>query len=304
MKTSLAETRSILPTYRFFLRRAQRVWLGATLSMGLILFFLGLFATMAIFGHKLARQVRGLAEMEVYLHDGPNPKELEKLQQRLESMPFVESLEYVSKEAAAAKELQRTGDNTIALMGGINPLPASFSIRLTAPYLVEDSLSALQKRLSQEYLVADVQYPMEIFMQLDSNIQILTWVSVVLGLLLVLVAILLVLQTIRSGIFSRRLSIRTMQLVGASPSYIRRPFLVRGLLQGGVAGLFASGGLLLVGLFLDSKVPQMGLEGNVASAGEFFGLLTGIILIGLALGSLASYWAVNRYLSRNLDEII
>ncbi len=304
MKIINFERKPILPTYRFFQRRARRVWWGATMSMALILFFLGLFASFSLFGHELVRQIRGLLEMQVYLHDGPNPTELKALELRIKSMPYVAESQYVSKEVAAARFLQGTSEDVVELMGGVNPLPASLSIKLRPEYLQNDSLRAIQQRLAGEYLVAEVEYPLDTFNTLQSNVKIVTWVSAVLGLMLLGVALLLVMQTVRSGIYARRLAIRSMQLVGASPGFVRKPFVERGLMQGALAGILSAAGLWLMGYFVDKRIPQISFQGGVASAGEFFALLGGIGLIGIVLGGFASAWAVNRYLTRNLDEII
>jgi cell division transport system permease protein len=242
--------------------------------------------------------------MQVYLHDGPNPNELKALEYRIRSLPYVAESQYVSKEVAAARFLQGTTEDVVELMGGVNPLPASISIRLRPEYLQNDSLKAIQNRLENEYLVAEVEYPLETFNALQSNVQVITWVSALLGFMLLGVALLLVMQTVRSGIYARRLSIRSMQLVGASPGFVRKPFVERGLIQGALAGLLSASGLWLVGFFIDKRIPQISFQGGVATAGEFFALLGGIGVIGIVLGGFASTWAVNRYLTRNLDEII
>ncbi|MEZ4826881.1 MAG: permease-like cell division protein FtsX [Bacteroidia bacterium] len=288
----------------YFKRRSRNTYLTSLLSISLVLFFLGLFIALILFGGAFARNAREAIVMKVFLYDGIKTEALKDLESRLTVMPFVRELHYVSKEEAGQVMLEKTGEDVRALMDGVNPLLASFNITLYPSYIQADRLAEIQETLSKERIVSEVAYPAEMIINLNRNIQIISIALMAVGVVLVGIGFYLIFGTIRLSIYAERLTIRSMQLIGATRGFIIRPFLVSGLTQGGLAGLIASGLLIVSVVFLRRWLESMELGGSFALGGMLIGLLAGIVLFGLALGFSGSYFAVNKYLNRNLDELM
>lgn len=242
--------------------------------------------------------------MKVFLHDGIKNEALKDLESRLAVMPFVRELRYVSKDEAGEIMLEKTGEDVKSMMDGVNPLLASFNVNLYPSYIEAVKLAEIQATLSKERIVAEVAYPADMIINLNRNIQIITLAFLTVGLILVGIGFYLIFGTIRLAIYAERLTIRSMQLIGATQGFIRRPFLINGLTQGGLGGLIASGLLIIAVVFLRRWLESMNLGGSFSLGSTLIGLLVGIVLFGLALGLSGSFFAVNKYLNRNLDELM
>ncbi|MEL6672678.1 MAG: permease-like cell division protein FtsX [Bacteroidota bacterium] len=272
--------------------------------MALVLYFLGLFAAFMVFSNSYAREKQSSLELSVELHDGINSTRLAVLETQLKSREYVQKLRYVSKAEAGKIFMERTGDDVVSLMDGVNPLPASFELTLWPQYVAQDSLEWIKLELNQELLVSKVDFNMEMITLMNRNIQVVSMIFLGIGLVLMVVALYLIFATIRLSIYAQRLTIRSMQLIGATQAFIRRPFLKNGLVQGGIAGLLAGGFLVLTMLIIRRYLASIDLEVQGISSPGFIAILGGIVLLGLALGLAGSYFAVNRYLNRNLDELM
>lgn len=294
-------------TYRtqdFWRKRSQSNFVTATVSMALVLFFLGLFVGIVFFGQELAERLRSKLEMKVFLHDGIGEMQQQEFELLLRHHPAITSLRFISKEEAAKLMAERTGEDLTFMLDGANPLPASYNLLLKPAYLRPDSLSDLRLFLEGQRPVAEVLYQGERLNRIDANLRTLSILALSLGLILSLVAFYLIFTTIRLSIYARRLSIRSMELVGATRGFILRPFLWRGLLQGFLAGFLAIGLLVLVYWLGEQWLIHADLPILQASQVTLIGLLTGIMLFGLTLGLGGSYFAVTRYLNRSLDELM
>lgn len=295
------------PPYRTFAyvrRRSRMTYVTTLLSIALVLLFLGLFAAMGLFGHGFVRYAREAIVLKVFLHDEIDQQGQVNFVAELRQKPYVQSLELVSKEAAARQMKERLGEDLLNLTEGVNPFLASIDLQLKGDYIQLDSLPKVRRELESRVFVAEVSYPLEMIELVSQRVQALSWGLLVVGVFLVVVVLYLVFGTIRLSIYAQRLTIRSMQLMGATHAFIRRPFLRAGLLQGGLAGGLAGVGLSLIWTLLGSQFEQLGLEKQFVPLGGLIAILSGIVLFGLALGFSGSYLAVNRFLDRNLDELM
>lgn len=271
--------------------------------MALMLFFLGLFASYLILGNEFANRIQENVRLEVQIHDGIAASELDRFAREMGQAVFAESIEYVSKSDALAEYRDRFGADITDPLDGFNPLLASFRVKLWPSYIEETALQEIKKDLIQDIVVASVEYPLTEILSLQENIRKVAWVTFALGLVLLGIAFYLIFGTIRLGIYARRLGIRTMQLIGATNSFIRKPFIISGLVQGGIAGAIA-GILIVLALWLLSFSTPVPLPIWHLGSAAFIGLLGGILLLGLLLGWSGSYLAVNRYLNKDLDQLM
>lgn len=285
-------------------KRSRSAYVTTLLSISLVLFFLGLFIGLGMYGAAFARYARSSLAMQVFLFDGVGEEQRDELAARLEAMPAIRTVTYISKEEAGRKLIERTGVNVDEVLGGINPIPHSFQVQFHPAYAFSDSLPGVRDQVEAEVIVAEVSYPLETLKDLNQNLRAWRLIILVIGLLLVFIALYLIFSTIRLAIYSQRLTIRSMQLIGATRNFIRKPFLWRGIWQGTLAGALACGLLVLTYFFIQRLLLQWGLEQGFRMTYEWIGLLVGIILFGLSLGLIGSYVAVNRYLNRDLDELM
>lgn len=271
--------------------------------MALMLFFLGLFGSYLILGKQFAERIQEAVLMEVQIHDGIASSELDRFAREIGKAAYAESVEYVSKSDALAEYEDRFGNSFTEHLGGLNPLLASFRVKLWPSYIEETSLAHIKEELMADIVVESVDYPLKDILKLQENIRKVSWTTLGLGILLLAIAFYMIFGTIRLGIYAKRLAIRTMQLVGATDSFIRRPFIISGLIQGAIAGCIAAVSVSVAWWLLSLWSPAPLPIWHLGSTG-FIGLLGGILLLGLFLGWTGSYLAVNRYLHKNLDQLM
>ena len=293
------------PFSESFLRRRSRSALWATVpSMGLSLFFLGMFGTFFLFAGRFTQELEASVQMKAILHDGMVEAQRVNFEAWLKTKPYIRAFHFVSSDSAANLLLERTGEDVREMLDGFNPLPDAYNLQLEPKYLVEDSLPAIRQELRTYLLVSDVDFPMEMIQRLRRNLGVISALLVVVGCMFLGIALYLIFNTIRLSIFAKRLSIRSMQLIGATAGFIRRPFLWNGVLQGCMAGSLGTFLLILFSIGIEQYVASMGMRLSVVARPDFIGLLSGIVLLGAVLGWAGSYLAVNRYLGRNLDQLM
>lgn len=292
-------------TFNHLQKRSRKGFVIATLSVAFILFFLGLFCGILLLGRAFIQEGRSTILMKISLNDGFQQTQLNLLQRELSQNPGIESISFISKEQALKKYISQTGDkDVLKLTGGINPLLASFDVKLKNTYIHSDSIKKMRNNLKKNILISEVNYPAEIIADVDKNMTYFWLLALVVAGISVFLTIYLVINTLRLAIFAQRLNIRTMQLIGATQSFIRKPFVRKGIMQGLLAGLIAS--LALGILFLGISLQLFSTHSGHSSVSyvEFFALLVGIVLFGGLLGYVGSYRAVNRFLYQPLDELM
>lgn len=283
--------------------RRQTLWSG--ISMALVLTLMGLFLGLAILAKQLLERARSSVPMKVSLADSFQETQKNLLERELKLSEAVEKFTYVSKEQALARYLINTGDKEIVkLSGGINPLPASYDLQLKPAYIQADSIAKLSATLKKNLIVSEVFYPLQLMLNVRQNMAYLLIIGLVVALLTTLISIYLIFNTLKLRIYAQRLQIRTMQLIGATPSYIRKPFVRNGLLQGLASGILADILLLIVFTGIFAYFFNLSEGFAILSSPGFFLLLIGIVVFGVALGYLGSYHAVHRFLNRSLEELM
>lgn len=268
-----------------------------------MLFFLGLFASYLILGNEFANRIQEDVRLEVQIHDGIAPSELDRFAREIGQAVYAESIEYVSKSDALAEYQDRFRTDITGPLDGFNPLLASFRVKLWPSYIEKTAVTEIERELIKDIAVASVEYPLDEILKLQQNIRKVAWMTLGLGLVLLGIAFYLIFGTIRLGIYAKRLAIRTMQLIGATDRFVRKPFIISGLIQGGFAGAIASALIVLAWWLLSLFAPEPLPMWHLASP-AFIGLLGGILLLGLLLGWTGSYLAVNRYLHKDLDQLM
>ncbi len=268
-------------------------------SISLVLFILGLLALLIIDAQKITRDVKETADVEVFLYSGTKDADVAKLQKMLDASDFVKSTAYISKDSAA-KQLQSVDKEDFIGLLGYNPLPASINIHVKADFANADSLAAIEQRLSHYPQVKEVVYQKSLIKMMNENLKKITFIMLGFSVLLLLVSLTLINNTIRLTVYSKRFLIKTMQLVGATQPFIRRPFMWKGVRNGLVAAAIAL--LMIFGVIhmAQSQLPDLSEMNDVNT---YFTLAGTVILLGIVLSWLSTYFALRRYLRLRADDL-
>lgn len=274
-------------------------YVTSTISVSLVLFILGLVGFVNISFSGINRQLKEKMGFTVVLADSVAPATIDSLKLVCDNAPYVSSYRYLSAEDVMAEETSGEGADLVDLLG-VNPYAAMFEIKVGAAYADVDSISSIMAQWQQLTSVDETTANTEMIANINRNAGLINTILAIMAAALLLISFVLINNTVRLTVYSRRFLIHTMKLVGATGGFIRRPFLMVNAVQGVIAGVLASGFLaLFVGW---TRSLDMGIESLVTWNVAFceFGLL---VVLGVAICVLAAIMATNRYLRKNYDEM-
>ena len=233
------------------------------------------------------------------------------MEKELASLKHIRQAQYISKDSAKSLMLQHVGEDAFDILDGSNPIPSSIHVNLSSEYVNPDSAAIFAERIMKDYehLVSDVSYSKSQFLEIGAVFKNFELILLIIAGILLLISIILINITIRLAIYSKRFIIRTMQLVGAKSSFIRRPFMINAVFYGFVAGCLAI--ITLIGLwhlfssFNPEIVAKMSsnkeeLESHLEVFGMFF---IGILLSGVFISLFSTYFALNKYIWINSEKL-
>ncbi len=263
--------------------------------MAVALVLIGLFAILSYQASQVSDWLRERAgELEVYLDDNIEVARARALHERASATFGVSKADYISPEQASQIFQDEFGEGADIFFD--EPfLPSSIRVQVESRYINPDSLNALIDEFKSWNRVSEVVFNEPVLAKVHENLNMLNSTGLVVGIIVVLAALFLVANTIRLTIYARRLLIRTMKLVGATDTFIRRPFIVEGVLQGLIAGIIASGLVIGVYSLLSTYLPQLSLSTLLIII-----LAVGVTLAGVGLGWVGSAFAVRRFI-RNVQ---
>lgn len=274
-------------------------YITLVISVSLVLFLLGVLGLVLINAKELSDYFRESLSFSVMLDDAAREADIRMLQKDLDAKPYVKSTEYVSKEQAAVKMQEELGEDFISFLGD-NPLPPSIDVYLYAGYTSPDSVAIIEKYILEYPFVKEVLYQESLLILINENVRKIALFLLVISSFLFLIAVTIINNTIRLSIYSKRFLIRTMQLVGATRAFIRRPFVIRSIYHGVLAALIAM--TLLMGLLylIEKEFFRMFAYDSI----KLLALL-GVFIIGAGiLINIVSTWlSVNRYLDIPEDKL-
>lgn len=279
--------------------RLQGSYLTLVISVSLVLFLLGILGLVIINSKELSDYFKESLSFSVMLDDNAREADIRMLQKDLDAKPYVKSTEYVSKDEAASKMKEDLGEDFISFLGD-NPLPPSIDVYLYAGYTNPDSVAKIEKYISEYPFVKEVYYEDSLLFLINENVRKVSLFLLVLSAFLFLIAVTIINNTIRLSIYSKRFLIRTMQLVGATRAFIRKPFLVRSIYHGILSSLIAM--TLLMGLmYLIEKEFFMMFSFETPKLLIILGIF--IVISGILINLISTYFSVNRYLIIAEDKL-
>jgi len=267
--------------------------LATTLSVSsitLTIFLTGLFVIFTINLQSWLGFLREKIEVELFVEIGSTDKEIEELKNKIAQVETVEEIEYISKDDAAKRFEEEFGQNVFDILE-FNPFPPSIIIRLKEGYQTPAAISKLKNRLELLANVDEVFYKKPLLEKIDKYVQIVYLVSILIGIIIFIIAVGLIFNTIRLTIYARKEMIHIMRLVGATEGFIRKPFLVEGILQGFLGGTLAS-----VAIYYSMKLIQIYIYPYIISHPLVF---AGLIFFSMTIGLFSAYLSVGKYI-RNI----
>lgn len=282
-------------------RRVAGSYFMSLMSIALVLFLLGVFALLMMHAQKLSNHLKENIGFEVVMNSNVKEDKILQLQKELDTMPAVKSTEYITKEEAIRRLSEDLGEDFLQWLGNEeNPLLPSIDVRFKADYANNDSIAAIQAQLLKNTNVKEIYYQKSLVGLINQNVNRIGLALMVASLVLLIIAITLIRNTIRLSIYSKRFLVRSMQLVGATPAYIRRPFIRSGVLQGFFGALLADAFLALLLYGLTKRVPELIF---VQDYKIIIGIFVGIIILGMLLGGISTRLALRKYLHADVDRL-
>jgi cell division transport system permease protein len=281
--------------------RTRPTYLYAIISVALVLFILGFFALMTIHARKLVTLFK--EKVDIWLELKPNIQQdaVARIVGNLRATPFVkkETITFITKEEAQAAMKEDLGEESM-LQDIPNLLRDVIRFNVRAEYLQNDSLAGWREQLKRDTLVADLYFEATNTGNVGRNIQNLGWIALGLGFLLIFAAITLIHNTIRLALFSNRFLIKNQELVGASWSFISRPYIQRGILNGLWSALLSI--FALIGALWSAQrlMPDLRQLEDIDSLMLVFGVLVGL---GVLISGLSTYFVVNKFLRMRVDDL-
>ena len=218
---------------------------GSVVSIALTMFFIGTLACFAYFSTQYIRNLSKKIEMEILFYADVKEADIVSMEQRMKMEPFIAASRVSSRQENTQEAIKTIGNNYTDIIS--NPINASIIISVSPEYANSDSLQQISKRIKKEQIVQDVQYPDFLVKSISNNFRTLQWVVLIISAVFMLISMLLIANSIRLHIYAKRFNIKSMLLVGATRSFVRGPFVLKGLNQGVWGGAIA---VVLLGLLL------------------------------------------------------
>jgi cell division transport system permease protein len=279
--------------------RIRNAGITSVVSMMLLLFVIGLFISLLFVGHSMGEKLKETINFSIVLSDETTENQVSELTSFIKNKNISNSIEYISKEQALTEHIEMLGDNPAEFLGW-NPLFASIEVKLKSDFAHADSISKIESQLKSFSTIQKIVYQKDVINIVNENVKRLSIFFLGLTVLLVVISFVLINNTVRLRIYSDRFLINTMRLVGAKSWFVRKPYVQKGLLNGLLAAVFAI--LLLIGLGYYLRY-DYGLDFSIFTI-EIMLMIGGfIVLIGMFLSAISSYFAVGRYVRMRGDDM-
>jgi cell division transport system permease protein len=280
-------------------RRLISSYFSVVLSVFLVLFLLGILGLFIINSKKLANDFKENIAMTVFFKNEANDTVLKTFGTELKASRFVKSYDYVTKEAAAKQHTDIIGEDFMEFLGE-NPLQNSYDIHLKGDYVVKDSITKIEAGLRKNTMISDIVYDKQLVNLVNDNIKkVSMWILIISGFL-AFIAVLLINSSLRLSIHSNRFIIKTMQMVGATKSFIRKPFLMRSVKLGMIGAFLAIIALVAVLVYIENSFPNLGILEDKAMIGV---VLLSVLGIGVLITWLSTHFATQRFLNLRTDDL-
>ena len=280
-------------------RRLISSYFSVVLSIALVLFLLGLLGMLVLNAKKVSDHFKEQVVLTIYLKDTAKDVEIKQLEKSLAMADYVKTTEYVSKEQAAEFMKEENGEDFMDFVG-YNPLQNSIDVHLKANFVTSDQLGKISEESLSKNFVDEVTYDNDLVTLMNNNVKKISfWVLVISGIF-TLIAVLLINSSIRLAVYSKRFTIKTMQMVGATKQFIRRPFVWKSVRLGIIGGLLALFGMAIVLFYLNKTFPELELLSNPILVALLFIF---VFTLGIIITWISTHIATQRFLNLKTDQL-
>jgi len=284
---------------KFQKRRLISSYFSVVLSVFLVLFLLGVLGLFIINSKQLADDFKEKIAMTVFFKNEANDSVIKAFNTELKRAPFARSFVYVTKEKAAKEHTDIIGEDFLTFLGE-NPLLNSYDIHLKADYVERDSIVKIENRFRKNTMISDIVYDKQLVNLVNDNIRkVSMWILIISGFLTV-IAVLLINSSLRLSIHSNRFIIKTMQMVGATKAFIRKPFVMRSVKLGMLGAGLAIVALIALLLYVDTNFPGLGILEDKALTGL---VLVAVFGLGVLITWVSTHFATQRFLNLRTDDL-
>ena len=284
---------------KFQKRRVITSYFSVVLSIFLVLFLLGVLGLFVINSKRLSDNFKEEIAMTVFFKTEATDSVIKAFNSELKTAKFAKSFEYVSKEKAAEKHMKVIGEDFMQFLG-VNPLQNSFDIHLKADYVTNEGIAKIENRLRKNDMIADIVYDKQLVTLVNDNIKNISMWILIVSCVFALVSVLLINSSLRLSIYANRFIIKTMQMVGATKSFIRKPFIQRSVYLGLIGSAIAIVALIGVLIYIQTTFPSLGiLEDKLAIAI----VLVGVLVLGVVITWISTFFATQRFLNLRTDDL-
>lgn len=280
-------------------RRLLSTYFSVVISISLVLFMVGVLGLLLLNSKKVADHFKEQIAFTIYISDSAKPIEVKQLQKSLTLRKETKSVRFISKEEAAESHANDIGEDFMEFLG-YNPLLSSIDVYFISDYVSPAFLAELKRDFETRAYVSEVFYDIPLLEILDNNIKKITQGIIALSGFFIVIAILLINSSIRLSVYSKRLVIKTMQLVGATKRFIQRPFIWKHLQLGLLGALLACGSMSFLLFKLNERFPELNLLERPEEAGLIFFI---IIMMGVVITAACTFFATQRFLNLTTDAV-
>ncbi|WP_378179340.1 cell division protein FtsX [Aquimarina sp. SS2-1] len=280
-------------------RRLISSYFSVVISISLVLFLLGLLGLLVLNTKKVADHFKEKIALTIYLKDTAKEVEIKQMEKSLALAEYTKSTTYISKDEAAEEHSKDIGENFMDFLG-YNPLQNSIDVYLKADFVDQVKIDEITASITKKDFVDEVTYDKPLISLLNDNIKKISfWVLLISGIF-TFIAVLLINSSIRLSVYSKRFIIKTMQMVGATKRFIRRPFIWKSVRLGMIGAIVALIGVGVVLYYLDKAFPELALLSDELL---LVGLFAGVFGIGVLITWISTFFATQRFLNLRTDEL-
>lgn len=280
-------------------RRLRSSYASVIISIAIVLFMIGILGLMLLKSNKVADHFKEEVVISLFFKDDVTKEQIETFRTSLQKEPFTKELYFISKEEAAKTYSKDLGEDFLQFLGS-NPLKNGIDLHVKAAYVQPDKMIELQKNFQKNAFIFDVSYDQPLVEQLTKNIKRASFWLLILSGFFSVVSIILINSSIRLSIYSKRFNIKTMQMVGATKRFIRRPFIWQSIQLGFIGAFIALIGLAFVIYYIDQYLPTLDLLKDYTS---LLYLALGILVSAFIITWVSTYFATQRFLNLQTNEL-
>ena len=284
---------------KFQKRKLISSYFSVVLSIALVLFLLGLLGLLVINAKKVADHFKEQVTVTIYLKETAKDIEIKQLEKSLAMADYVKSTNYVSKERAAEILKAENGEDFMSFLG-FNPLQNSIDINLKADFVTSEKLESISKEAMSKGFVSEVTYDNDLVNLMNDNVKKISFWVLLLSGIFTLIAVLLINSSIRLSVFSKRFTIKTMQMVGATKRFIRKPFIFKSIRLGIIGAIIAMIGMAVVLYYTNKTFPELEVFKNQIYVA---GLFVAILITGIIITWFSTFLATSRFLNLKTDQL-